>query len=262
MMRGLFTASAGMTSQQFLIDTIANNLANVNTNGFKKTRVDFQDLLYQTIRPAGSSVDTNTNVPSGIQVGHGSRVADTQKIFTQGNFQLTENPLDLVIEGEGFFELELSDGTSVYTRDGSFTLNENGDMVNSDGYLIQPSINIPEDAVDLAVGRDGTVTVRLAGATDSTQVGQIQLTDFINPAGLKAIGQNLFVETTASGAPITAIPGQDGLGQLASGFLESSNVSVVEELVNLIIGQRAYEVNAKVVQTADEMLQTANNVKR
>lgn len=262
MIRGLFTASAGMTSQQFLIDTIANNLANVNTNGFKKTRVDFQDLLYQTIRPAGSSVDQNTFVPSGIQVGHGSRVADTQRIFSQGNFRLTENPLDLVIEGEGFFRLQLADGTDVYTRDGSFTLDENGQIVNSDGYILQPSITIPQDAVEVAVGRDGTVSVRVAGQTDSQDVGQILLTDFINPAGLKAIGQNLFLETTASGSPIESTPGQDGLGEIASGFLESSNVSVVEELIQLIIGQRAYEANAKVVQTADEMLQTANNVKR
>jgi len=262
MIRGLFTSAAGMTSQQFLIDTIANNLANVNTNGFKKMRVDFQDLLYQTIRPAGSSVDTATRVPSGIQVGHGSRVADTQRIFSQGNFRLTENPLDLVIEGDGFFRLLLADGTEVYTRDGSYTLDENGQMVNSDGYILQPAITIPDDAVDIAVGRDSTVSVRLAGAVDTTEVGQILLTDFINPAGLKAIGQNLFEETTASGPPIESTPGIDGLGELASGFLESSNVSVVEELVQLIIGQRAYEVNAKVVQTADEMLQTANNIKR
>ena len=262
MIRGLFTSAAGMTSQQFLIDTIANNLANVNTNGFKKVRVDFQDLLYQTIRPAGSSVDQNTRVPSGIQVGHGSRVADTQRIFSQGNFRLTENPLDLVIEGDGFFRLQLADGTEVYTRDGSFTLDENGQLVNSDGYILQPAITVPQDAVEVAVGRDGTVSVRLAGATDSQDVGQILLTDFINPAGLKAIGQNLFVQTTASGNPIESTAGQDGLGEIASGFLESSNVSVVEELVQLIVGQRAYEVNAKVVQTADEMLQTANNVKR
>ncbi len=262
MIRGLFTAASGMTGQQFLIDTIANNLANVNTNGFKKVRVDFQDLLYQTIRPAGSSTDQNTRVPTGIQVGHGSRVADTQRIFSQGNFRLTENPLDLVIENDGFFRLQLADGTDVYSRDGSFTLDENGQIVNSDGYMLQPSITIPEDATDVAVGRDGTVSVRVAGAVESQEVGQILLTDFINPAGLKAIGQNLFVQTTASGPPIESTPGRDGLGQINNGFIESSNVSVVEELVQLIIGQRAYEVNAKVVQTSDEMLQTANNVKR
>ncbi|MCG3198955.1 MAG: flagellar basal-body rod protein FlgG [Candidatus Omnitrophica bacterium] len=262
MIRSLFTAASGMNGQQFFIDVIANNLANVNTNGFKKVRVDFQDLLYQTIRPAGSSTDQNTRVPSGIQVGHGSRVADTQRIYTQGNFRLTENPLDLVIEGDGFFRLQLADGTDVYTRDGSFTLDENGQLVNSDGYLVQPNITIPEDATEIAVGRDGTVSVKVAGQTDSQDVGQILLTDFINPAGLKAIGQNLFTETTASGPPIESTPGQEGLGEISSGFLESSNVSVVEELVQLIIGQRAYEVNAKVVQTSDEMLQTANNVKQ
>ncbi len=262
MIRGLFTASSGMTSQQFLIDTIANNLANVNTNGFKKTRVDFQDLLYQTIRPAGTSVDQSTRVPSGIQVGHGSRVADTQKIFTQGNFRLTENPLDLVIEGEGFFKLTLQDGSEVYTRDGSFTLDENGDIVNSEGYRLDPAINIPQDAVDIHIGRDGTVSVRIAGDVDATDVGQILTSDFINPAGLKAIGQNLFIETTASGPPIEGPPGEDGRGQIASGFLESSNVSVVEEMVNLIIGQRAYDSNARVVTTSDEMLQTATNLKR
>jgi flagellar basal-body rod protein FlgG len=260
MIRGLFTAASGMTGQQFLIDTISNNLANVNTNGFKKVRVDFQDLLYQTIRPAGSSTDQNTQVPTGIQVGHGSRVADTQRIFTQGNFRLTENPLDLVIEGDGFFRVQLSDGTDVYSRDGSFTLDENGQLVNSDGYFLQPAINVPADATEIAVGKDGTVSVKIAGQTDSQQVGQILLTDFINPAGLKAVGQNLFIPTTASGPAIESTPGQDGLGQINSGFLESSNVSVVEELVQLIIGQRAYEVNAKVVQTADEMLQTANNI--
>jgi flagellar basal-body rod protein FlgG len=262
MIRGLFTAASGMTGQQFLIDTIANNLANVNTNGFKKVRVDFQDLLYQTIRPAGSSTDQNTHVPSGIQVGHGSRVADTQRIFSQGNFRLTENPLDLVIEGDGFFHLKLADGSDVYTRDGSFTLDENGQIVNSDGYLLQPAINVPNDATEVSVGRDGTVTVKIAGQTDTQQVGQILLTDFVNNPGLKAIGQNLFQQTTASGPPIESTPGQNGLGQINSGFLESSNVSVVEELVQLIVGQRAYEVNAKVVQTADEMLQTANNVRR
>ncbi len=262
MIRGLFTAASGMTGQQFLIDTIANNLANVNTNGFKKVRADFQDLLYQTIKPAGSSTDQNTRVPSGIQVGHGSRVADTQRIFSQGNFKLTENPLDLVIEGDGFFRVQLADGSDVYTRDGSFTLDENGQIVTSDGYLLQPALTIPEDATDISVGRDGTVSVKIAGSTDTQEVGQILLTDFINPPGLKAVGQNLFTETTASGPPIESTPGQDGLGQIANGFLESSNVSVVEEMVQLIIGQRAYEINSKVVQTCDEMLQTANNVRR
>lgn len=262
MIRGLFTASSGMTAQQFLIDTIANNLANVNTIGFKKVRADFQDLLYQTIRPAGSSTDQNTVVPSGIQVGHGARVSDSQRIFSQGNFQLTENPLDLVIEGDGFFRVQLADGTDVYTRDGSFTLDADGQIVNSDGYLLQPALTIPDDATDISVGKDGTVTIKLSGSTDTQEVGQILLTDFINPAGLKAIGQNLFTETTASGPPIESTPGQDGLGQITNGYLESSNVSVVEEMVNLIIGQRAYESNSKVVQTCDEMLQTANNVRR
>jgi flagellar basal-body rod protein FlgG len=262
MIRGLFTSASGMTGQQFLIDTIANNLANVNTNGFKKVRVDFQDLLYQTIKPAGSSTDQNTRVPSGIQVGHGTRVADTQRIFSQGNLRLTENPLDLVIEGDGFFRVQLADGSDVYSRDGSFTLDENGQIVTSDGYLLQPALTIPEDATDVSVGKDGTVSVKIAGNTDTQEVGQILLTDFINPAGLKAVGQNLFTETTASGPPIESTPGQDGLGQITNGYLESSNVSVVEEMVQLIIGQRAYEINSKVVQTCDEMLQTANNIRR
>lgn len=262
MIRGLFTSASGMTGQQFLIDTIANNLANVNTNGFKKVRVDFQDLLYQTIKPAGSSTDQNTRVPSGIQVGHGTRVADTQRIFSQGNLRLTENPLDLVIEGDGFFRVQMADGSDVYSRDGSFTLDENGQIVTSDGYLLQPALTIPEDATDVSVGKDGTVSVKIAGNTDTQEVGQILLTDFINPAGLKAVGQNLFTETTASGPPIESTPGQDGLGQITNGYLESSNVSVVEEMVQLIIGQRAYEINSKVVQTCDEMLQTANNIRR
>lgn len=262
MMRGLYTASAGMTAQQFLVDVIANNMANVNTNGFKKARVDFQDLLYQTVRPAGTTEAQGENVPSGIQVGHGTRVADTQRIFSQGNFKLTDNPLDMVIQGDGFFRVQMPDGTFEYTRDGSFTMDENGQVVNSQGLRLDPAITIPNTAVSINVGSDGTVSALLAGQTDSTNLGQIQLVKFVNPAGLIADGSNLFRETAASGAPIQAVPGQNGLGTIANGFLENSNVSVVEEMINLVVAQRAYDMNAKIVTASDEMLATANQMRR
>jgi flagellar basal-body rod protein FlgG len=262
MIRGLFTAASGMIAEQLMVDTIANNLANVNTTGFKRMRVYFQDLLYQTLRQAGTEVSAGFQIPSGIQVGHGTRPVATRQIFTVGNFQNTENPLDLAIDADGFFQILLPDGTTAYTRDGAFQRDSEGTIVNGDGFPLQPQIQIPDDAISLTVGKDGQVFVQLSGQSEPQNLGQIQLSRFINPAGLSKVGDNLFVETAASGAPVTGVPGEEGRGQIVQGFLEFSNVQVVEELVNLIIAQRAYEVNAKTIQTTDEMLQQANNLRR
>jgi flagellar basal-body rod protein FlgG len=259
--RALFTASTGMQAQQLNLDTIANNLANVNTSGFKRTRVDFQDLLYQTLRPAGTRTG-NGEVPTGLQVGHGTRPVATQKIFAQGNFQQTENQLDLVIEGDGFFQVVRPDGTTAYTRSGAFKRDSQGQVVNSDGLILQPALTIPQDTLNIAVGSDGVVSVTVAGSTTPQQLGTIELARFANPAGLNATGRNLFSPTQASGTPTTGQPGQQGFGSLSQGFLESSNVSVVEEMVSMIAAQRAFEVNSKAIKTADEMLALANNVTR
>jgi len=262
MMRSLHTAATGMIAQQFKMDTIANNLANVNTTAFKKSRADFQDLLYQSLRFAGSPVTAGAQIPTGIQIGHGVRTVATQKLFTPGNLEQTDNPLDLVIEGDGFFQILLPDGTIAYTRDGSFKKDGNGRIVTSDGFFLEPEIIIPEDAVEVAVGADGTVSVKLAGDSDFQEIGQIELARFINPAGLHSVGGNLYLATEASGPPIVGIAGLDGLGNLRQGFLEMSNVQVVEEMVNMITSQRAYEVNSRAIQASDEMLQTANNLRR
>lgn len=261
MMRSLWTAASGMVGQQFNIDTIANNLANVNTTGFKKSRVDFQDLLYQTIRFPGSPVTLGAQIPTGIQVGHGVRTVATTRLFTQGTFRQTENPLDMVIEGDGFFQVLLPDGQIAYTRDGAFKLDSNGQIVNSDGFQLEPDIFIPEDAIDVTIGADGTVTAtRPDGSTEF--IGQIELARFINPAGLRSWGRNLMLESAASGPPIVGTPGLDGFGSLTQGFLEMSNVQVVEEMVDMITSQRAYEVSSKAIQASDEMLQIANNLRR
>ncbi len=262
MMRGLWTAATGMETQQTNIDVIANNLANVNTAGFKRSRANFEDLIYQTMKHPGTLNSNGNEIPTGIQIGHGARTTSVEKIFSEGNFKRTGNELDLAIEGKGFFEITLPDGTEAYTRAGSFKLNSNGQIVTPDGYLLSPSITIPDDATNITISEDGTVSVLQPGQTSMTQVGTIQLVKFINPSGLKAIGKNLFKETAASGSPITGTPGNDGLGTISQGFLEMSNVNVVEEMVNLIIGQRAYEANSKSIQTADTMLATAINVKR
>jgi flagellar basal-body rod protein FlgG len=262
MMRALFTAATGMIAQQLNIDTTANNLANVNTTGFKRSRVDFQDLLYQTSRVPGSPTAQGVEAPTGIQVGSGVRPASTQRIFSQGDFQQTENPLDLVIEGDGFFQVLRGDGTTAYTRAGSFRKDANGRMVNPDGYPLQPEITIPAQAVNISIGTDGVVSVTLAGNNTPQQVGTIELARFSNPAGLNAIGRNLFLPTAASGNATTGAPGSLAVGTLSQGFIEMSNVKVVEEMVNLIIGQRAYEAGSRAVQTADEMLQSANNLRR
>ena len=262
MMRSLWTAASGMSGQQFTIDVIANNLANVNTSGYKKSRVDFQDLLYQTVRFAGTPVTSGAQVPTGIQVGHGVRPVATVKLFSQGTFRETENPLDLVIEGDGFFQVLLPDGTVAYTRDGAFKKDSDGRIVTSDGFPLEPEIIIPPDAVEVSVGTDGTVSVVVPGGSAPQEVGRIELARFVNPAGLRNYGRNLFLATAASGQPIVGQPGLDGFGSIAQGFLEMSNVQVVEEMVNLILAQRAYDANSKAIQASDEMLNTANNLRR
>ncbi len=263
MIRSLFTAATGMIGQQMNIDTIANNLANVNTTGFKKSRVNFQDLLYETIKPAGSETTAGTTIPEGIQVGHGVRPSAIAKVFTPGAAIQTGNALDMMIEGEGFFQVTLPDGTVAYTRDGSFKINEQGTVLTADGYALEPAITVPTDSELISVSSDGTVSSRSPGDNAPQTIGTIQLVRFSNPAGLDArLGRNLLLETQASGTPTASTPGLDGAGTIAQGFLENSNVQVVEEILQMIIAQRAYEANSKVIQTADDMLQTANNVRR
>ena len=262
MLQTLWTAASGMQAQELNINVISNNLANVNTTGFKRSRADFQDLLYQTLRSAGVASSAGTVVPTGIQVGHGTRPAAVQKIFIQGDFQHTKNDLDLVIEGDGFFQILQPNGETAYTRAGSFKLDNEGRIVSSDGYLIEPEMSIPNDTISINIGTDGTVSIMQAGETDPDELGTIELARFINPAGLNAIGRNLFLPTGASGDPVTGIAGEDGFGTIAQCYLEMSNVSAVEEMVNMIVAQRAYEINSKSIQTADEMLQMANNLKR
>ncbi len=262
MLRSMWIAATGMESQQLNIDIISNNLANVNTVGFKKSRADFEDLLYQNMKMPGAASSPTTQVPTGIQIGQGVRPVATQKMFTVGNLQQTGNPLDLAIEGDGFFQVTTPEGNIVYTRDGAFKLNSGGDLVTSNGYLLEPSITIPSDTTAIYVSADGIVSVQQAGSSAPTTVGNIELARFLNSGGLQAVGRNLFTQTESSGVPLTSIPGQDGAGTIAQAFLEMSNVSVVEEMVNMIVAQRAYEINSKSIQTADDMLQMANNLRR
>lgn len=262
MLRSLWTAASGMQAQQLNIDVLSNNLANVNTAGFKRSRADFQDLLYETLRLAGASSSSTTEVPTGIQLGHGTRPAAVQKIFMQGEYKQTKNELDIAIEGDGFFQVTMPDGEIAYTRAGAFKLDSEGRIVTSDGYSIEPEITIPTDSMQISIGTDGTVSVSQAGESEATEVGTIQLARFVNPAGLNSIGRNLYLPSSASGDVITGTAGEEGFGTLAQGFLEMSNVSVVEEMVNLITAQRAYEINSKAIQAADEMLQISNNLKR
>jgi len=263
-MRSLWTAASGMIGQQFNIDTISNNLSNVNTTGFKMNRPDFEDLLYQTLRLAGTPATEVTLVPTGIQVGHGVRPAATQKIYTQGSLQSTGNVSDMAIEGEGFFRVLLYDGTYGYTRDGAFKIDSNGQIVNSNGYRLLPEVILPENFIrdSLAISQDGRITVRTEGSDDNIEVGQIELFRFVNPTGLQAIGENLLKTTNASGEAIGGRPGFGGMGKIIHKFLEMSNVSVVQEMVNMIVAQRAYELNSKAIQTSDSMLATANSLKR
>ena len=262
MIRSLWTSATGMQAQALNLDVISNNLANVNTSGFKKSRAEFQDLLYETLLPAGTSSSQETEVPAGIQLGHGTRPSSVLKIFSQGNMENTQNELDLAIEGDGFFQITLPNGEIAYTRDGAFKLDSDGRIVNSDGFTMEPEIAIPSDAMSISVGLDGTVSVLQAGESTPSEIGTIELARFINPAGLISMGKNLFIPSEASGNEMTGTAGEDGLGTLAQGFLEMSNVSVVDEMVNMITAQRAYESNSKAIQAADDMLQLANNVKR
>ncbi|MGD8294852.1 MAG: flagellar basal-body rod protein FlgG [Desulfobacterales bacterium] len=262
MIRSLWTSATGMQSQALNLDVISNNLANVNTSGFKKSRAEFQDLLYETLLPAGTASSQDTEIPAGIQLGHGTRPSTVLKIFSQGNMENTQNELDLAIEGDGFFQITLPNGETAYTRDGAFKLDSDGRIVNSDGFTMEPEIAIPSDAMSISVGLDGTVSVLQAGESIPSEIGTIELARFINPAGLISMGKNLFMPSEASGNEVIGTAGEDGMGTLAQGFLEMSNVSVVDEMVNMITAQRAYESNSKAIQAADDMLQLANNVKR
>jgi len=254
MIRSLWIARTGLDAQQTQLDVIANNLANVSTNGFKRGRAVFEDLIYQNLRQAGSQSSQQTQVPAGLQLGTGVRPVSTARIFNQGNLQKTENALDLGIQGNGFFQVLLPDGTTAYTRDGSFQKDNQGQLVTSDGYPVQPNITIPANALSVSIGQDGTVTITQSGTAAATQIGSIQVATFINPAGLQSIGQNLFLETAASGTPTPNTPGQNGAGLVSQGYVETSNVNVAEELVSMIQTQRAYELNSKVISTSDQML--------
>ncbi len=265
MMRSLWTAATGMVAQQFNIDTISNNLSNVNTAGFKKTRAEFEELLYQKLKLAGTPSTINTNSPTGIEVGLGVKPSATLKVYSQGKPTQTGNLSDLLIMGEGFFKIRLQDGTEAYTRDGSFKIDSNGELVTSNGnYLVEPPITLPKDYVkdSLQISTDGIVSVKAGGSDDLIAVGEIRLYKFINPAGLTNIGGNIVKETSASGPAYEGIPGLEGFGELRQGFLEFSNVEIVEELVNMIVAQRAYEFNSKAIQTSDNMLGVAVNLKR
>jgi flagellar basal-body rod protein FlgG len=262
MIRSLFIAATGMEAQKLNIDVISNNLANVNTVGFKKSRADFQDLMYQTLRAAGGASAEGIQVPSGIEVGLGVKPVAVQKIFQQGDFTQTGNSLDMVIEGEGFFQVLLPDGTIAYSRAGAFKLDSDGRIVNSDGYPLEPAITVPSDAKSITVGSDGRVTVQTAGSSTQTEIGRIELARFINPGGLSSMGKNLFLTTLSSGDAITGNAGTESFGTLSQGYVELSNVNVVEEMVNMIVSQRAYEINSKAVQASDEMLQVTNNLRR
>lgn len=254
MLRSLWIAKTGMESQQTNIDVISHNLANVSTNGFKRSRPVFEDLIYQTIRQAGAQASQQTQVPSGLQIGTGARPVATERIFLQGNLQQTGNSFDLAIQGNGFFQVQLPDGTLAYTRDGAFQVNSEGTVVTANGDVLQPQITVPADALSVTIAKDGTVTITQPNNVTATQ-GPIQLTNFINPAGLQSAGDNLYLETIASGTPNSSNPGLNGLGTLQQGFVETSNVNVVEELINMIQAQRAYELNSKSIQASDQMLQ-------
>ncbi len=259
MNRALWVAKTGLDAQQTRMAVVSNNLANVNTTGFKKGRAVFEDLIYQTIRQPGALNTQELQLPSGLTLGTGVRTVATEKLFEQGNLIQTQNAFDLAIEGQGFFQILLPTGEIAYTRDGSFQLNADGQIVMANGYALQPAITVPENALTITVGRDGVVSAQLPNQAAPVQLGQIQLADFINPAGLQPIGENLFVETAASGAPQQGNPGENSLGKLMQGALESSNVNMAEELVNMIETQRAYEVNSKAIAAVDGMLQFVNN---
>ena len=262
MNRALRTAATGMYAQQLNIDTIAHNLANVNTTGFKKSRPEFQDLMYQTLKTTGVSQNPNVQQPTELQVGTGAVPVSTNKSFLQGDIQPTQNQLDVAIEGEGFLQVRRPDGTLAYTRDGSLKISGEGSLVTTQGYLVEPALTFSEDTATIAIARDGSIEATSTGSAEAVKVGQFELAKFVNPAGLRSIGGNLFVETVASGAPIVGMAGSEGFGEVQQGMLESSNVDIVEEMVSMITAQRAYEINAKTIKTVEDMLAIANNVKR
>ena len=255
MMRSLWISKTGMEAQQTQLDVVSHNLANVGTNGFKRAHAVFEDLMYQSLRQSGANSSEQTQLPTGLQVGLGVRTVATSRQFSQGNLQQSGNSLDLAVKGNGFFQVQMPDGTTAYTRDGSFQVSSTGQVVTSSGYTVQPGITVPANAQSITVAADGTVSVTLPGQATPQVLGQIQLANFINPPGLEPRGQNLYTETAASGTPSTAAPGSNGLGDVAQGFVETSNVNVVEELVAMIQTQRAYELNSKAIQTSDQMLQ-------
>lgn len=260
MITALYSASTGMEAQETNINTISNNLANVNTTGFKRSRANFQDLLYQNERAVGSQASADTQVPTGIQIGLGTRTASVDRIHTVGDLEKTGSDLDLAIEGEGFFQVERPDGETVYTRDGSLKKDREGRLVTADGDPLVPEITIPENATKISVGQDGTVTAYLDNDSGGTEIGVIELARFGNPSGLRSIGGNLYRESDASGSPVLGEAASEGFGTIAQGFLESSNVSIMKEMTNLISGQRAYEINSKAVQAADQILQHTNQL--
>jgi flagellar basal-body rod protein FlgG len=255
MIRSLWISKTGMEAQQTQLDTISHNLANVSTNGFKRGHVVFEDLIYQNMRQAGANSTEQTTLPTGLQIGTGVRPVATARTFSQGNLQQSSNPLDIAVRGNGFFPVQMPDGTTGYTRDGSFQVDAQGRLVTNNGYTLQPGVTIPAGAQSVTIGSDGTVSVTLSGQAQPQSIGQLQLVSFVNPAGLDPAGQNLYTETAASGTPNTGTPGQNGLGSLQQGYVETSNVNVVEELVAMIQTQRAYEMNSKAIQTSDQMLQ-------
>lgn len=260
MIRSLWISKTGLEAQQTQMDVISNNLANVSTTGFKRSRAVFEDLLYQNLRQPGAQSSQQTQVPSGLQIGTGVRPIASERIHTQGNLQATSNELDVAIQGAGFFQVLLPDGSTGYTRDGSLQRDNQGQLVTSSGYVVQPAITIPANANAVTIGQDGVVTVSQPGVAAPVQVGTLQLATFINPAGLQSVGQNLYLETASSGTPNTSTPGLNGTGTLSQGYVETSNVNVVEELVNMIQTQRAYEINSKAITTSDQMLQKLSQI--